>query len=1342
MFNNSFNMVVVMGVGYQTAIHLKKIRDVFVLLATSTTIVLVGCGTTPVAPGLSQSGLAPKDADQLLIVDCLLPGQLRRLGRSMTFLTPRRPVKVPTSECEIRGGEYVAFDRANFATALKIWLPQAEKGDPDAQTYVGEIYEKGLGLQADPVVAAQWYLKAADQGHSRARINLGYLYESGLGVEKDLVKAMNYYRAASGFDENNLEYVTAFEVAARKQQTVDLRRQEQEIEELKQSVELLKQKNEALRLNQVQLEAQQQSVKEQRQLVLAQQSTTDSLSGNANELVASLAQVDELQSSLANSEIEKRNLLKRFQEQQALTEQLQSAYNESTVELKQARLDLADQEAKLTTLRGKVASAGSSGNDLAVQEVEDRLATAEREFEDYILAADASQRALAQESALLQVQINDAKARENTLQEELSRVVDELSGAEVDGALLEFKIKSQVELHRQQMQQLRQQLAMSAQELLQAQAKLEQAQSSIAGVGGQQSAFQNSLIDQRQASERKVADLENEVAKAQSRELMFRGELERLSAELANSAIDNSARELTLKNQIANQQSNLNGLQAELADSKVERERISEELELALGDVASSSVELNSVRDQLVTQRSFYEKQIAVAFNMEESLVAELQRLEDALAGEQLDVVSLERELNEQLETAKDQTEQFVNQLAFAEQEIDDLKSALQGSAGQYGQQSAELDQLQSLLEQQRNALSLQKDITKERENQLEGEIERLNSRTADAETRNAILAGKISEQNEKIAELTAKYTASTDALKRRDNGLGDQQALVAQLQQELQRVRFDSLSQISIARAELEENKEALNEAQALYGQYKAEADRLRAQQSSSSRDLEAQLASARLVEQSLKQQLEQTTEEADSLRQQLTEQEQQYKYELASARGQLLMAQDENSSSLLQLAELESQLAEKETLISEQESEINSLQTEVTRTKAAAAKNPGQFIQPTANVGPAIAIIEPEMLVTRGGPALKTPAGKSDTMDVIGTVRPSENILSFKIDGETVPLNDNGVFKYMMKSKERVLRMHAIDDTGGRTDLELSVTQTRGVSQEQANANAPDLSGIKFGDYHALIIGNNDFNNLQNLKTAETDAITVEKLLREKYGFKTKLLLNAKRYDILSALNEMRETLTNEDNLLIYYAGHGEVANETGYWLPVDAEPDNDANWIANATITKYVETMNAKHVIVIADSCYSGTLSRTSLARLSRGLTQQQKKKWYETIASSKVRTVFTSGGVKPVLDSVGGSRHSIFSAAFIDELETSASKVVSTYKLFLKVQERVKQEAARLGLEQNPQYSPMQFAGHESGEFLFLIDGKSDSAKLETETESLSIFNRKVALNTTIYDVTNH
>ena len=159
-----------------------------------------GCAAT----GKETKGLAPQpsvnllaNADELLIVDCLLPGKIHRLG-GMTYLTPRRPVKTSAWKCELRGGEYVAYDRANYQTALNVWLEAAERGDPEAQTYVGDIYAKGLGIEPDYAKAAKWYQKAAKQGYKRAQTSLGYLYEAGLGVKQDLLKALEWYRKAAG----------------------------------------------------------------------------------------------------------------------------------------------------------------------------------------------------------------------------------------------------------------------------------------------------------------------------------------------------------------------------------------------------------------------------------------------------------------------------------------------------------------------------------------------------------------------------------------------------------------------------------------------------------------------------------------------------------------------------------------------------------------------------------------------------------------------------------------------------------------------------------------------------------------------------------------------------------------------------------------------------------------------------------------------------------------------------------------------------------------------------------------------------------------------------------------
>lgn len=164
-------------------------------------LLLAACGTA------SNKQLIQEEYKKgdLHVVDCLLPGQVRQLG-AMTYLAPRRPIKTTTVDCRIRGGEYVAYDRADYRSALNVWLPQAQEGDAEAQTYVGEIFEKGLGDTPDYASAVQWYQKAAAQGFVRAQINLGYFYEKGLGVEQNVVTALNWYRKASGIESNDVIY--------------------------------------------------------------------------------------------------------------------------------------------------------------------------------------------------------------------------------------------------------------------------------------------------------------------------------------------------------------------------------------------------------------------------------------------------------------------------------------------------------------------------------------------------------------------------------------------------------------------------------------------------------------------------------------------------------------------------------------------------------------------------------------------------------------------------------------------------------------------------------------------------------------------------------------------------------------------------------------------------------------------------------------------------------------------------------------------------------------------------------------------------------------------------------
>ena len=173
------------------------------LMASSLTLALTACGSGNVKDINTTATEGFKNKEDLYVVDCKLPGQMMRLG-NMQYLAPRRATRTTAVDCRIRGGEYVEYDRADYRSALGVWLPPAQEGDAEAQNYVGEIYEKGIGGSPDYQQAAQWYKKAAEQGNSRAQLNLGYFYEKGLGVETNMPLALNYYRQASGISDDNL----------------------------------------------------------------------------------------------------------------------------------------------------------------------------------------------------------------------------------------------------------------------------------------------------------------------------------------------------------------------------------------------------------------------------------------------------------------------------------------------------------------------------------------------------------------------------------------------------------------------------------------------------------------------------------------------------------------------------------------------------------------------------------------------------------------------------------------------------------------------------------------------------------------------------------------------------------------------------------------------------------------------------------------------------------------------------------------------------------------------------------------------------------------------------------
>ena len=274
-----------------------------------------------------------------------------------------------------------------------------------------------------------------------------------------------------------------------------------------------------------------------------------------------------------------------------------------------------------------------------------------------------------------------------------------------------------------------------------------------------------------------------------------------------------------------------------------------------------------------------------------------------------------------------------------------------------------------------------------------------------------------------------------------------------------------------------------------------------------------------------------------------------------------------------------------------------------------------------------------------------------------------------------------------------------HALQGVKPKDGAETLLAEVRGLKREvrgiARDTSLAALKGIDFGNYHALIIGINDYKELPVLKTAVNDAKAVAQVLQDEYGFKITLLLNPTRTEIIDALDKFRATMGSRDNLLIYYAGHGWLDTEAdrGYWLPVDAKSDRRSQWVSNVTITDTLKALQAKHVMVVADSCYSGTLARSANVGLRSG-------DYFKRMSKKTARVAMVSGGLEPVADK-GGGGHSPFAKAFIAALRDNREFVLDGTQLFNKVRRPV-----MVAADQTPQYSDVKNAGHDGGDFLFV------------------------------------
>lgn len=253
-------------------------------------------------------------------------------------------------------------------------------------------------------------------------------------------------------------------------------------------------------------------------------------------------------------------------------------------------------------------------------------------------------------------------------------------------------------------------------------------------------------------------------------------------------------------------------------------------------------------------------------------------------------------------------------------------------------------------------------------------------------------------------------------------------------------------------------------------------------------------------------------------------------------------------------------------------------------------------------------------------------------------------------------------------------------------------------GVSTDSRALTAKLTQGKSYG----LIIGINGYQQIPKLKNAVNDAKVIDQVLKDDYGFENVVLLDqdATRDNIMKSLNDMRKKLTENDSLVIFYSGHGEFnkETETSYWLPVDAGTDDNTKWLETQTISNQLKLISAKHVLIIADSCFSGTMTRAADLNLASNSTREN---YLNKLFDKPSRVLIASGGNEPVTDA-GGQGHSIFSDVLIRALKEPFASVFTAEELLT----RHLKESVAGRTAQTPEYKVVRNSGHDGGDFIFV------------------------------------
>ena len=335
-----------------------------------------------------------------------------------------------------------------------------------------------------------------------------------------------------------------------------------------------------------------------------------------------------------------------------------------------------------------------------------------------------------------------------------------------------------------------------------------------------------------------------------------------------------------------------------------------------------------------------------------------------------------------------------------------------------------------------------------------------------------------------------------------------------------------------------------------------------------------------------------------------------------------------------------------------------------------------------------PQITVTSPE--VTRGLKVVQN----SDMLHVVGKAKDKAGIISIKVNDVPASFDDNGNFMVdiPMAVGENVLKIVAQNAEMRLGFYTFHVTRNVIPAVEQAVVKQVASEG----KYFALLIGEQDYldQRIPSLEQPVIDANNLSNALVNNYTFAPEnisILQNPSRKDFFKALEDMKSKVNSEDNVLIFYAGHGKYDDDQlqGYWFPSDAMIDRRDTWISNSDLIGYLRAIKSKHTLLISDACFSGSIFK------GRGI--EFASKGIQELYKLPSRKAMTSGMMKPVADK------SIFIQYLVKRLNDNTDKFLSSEQLFFRFKEAVVNNSAT---GQIPQFGEIREAGDEGGDFIFI------------------------------------